>query len=54
MKSIDWTLCSGTQMEHVTSDVIAPSPWTIFGCQNGSYKFITLLVYIAQFACLKS
>ncbi|KAH9660729.1 Pleckstrin (PH) and lipid-binding START domains-containing protein [Citrus sinensis] len=38
-KSIDWTLCSGTQMEQVTADVIAPSPWTIFGCQNGLRLF---------------
>ncbi|KAI5444426.1 hypothetical protein KIW84_012886 [Lathyrus oleraceus] len=29
--SIDWTLSS--------SDVIAPSPWTIFGCQNGLRLF---------------
>ncbi|CAJ2660700.1 unnamed protein product [Trifolium pratense] len=29
--SIDWTLNS--------SDVIAPSPWTIFGCQNGLRLF---------------
>ena len=33
--SIDWTLCSFTNMDPVSSDVIAPSPWTIFGCQNG-------------------
>ena len=33
--SIDWTLCSSTQMDPATSDVIAPSSWTIFGCQNG-------------------
>lgn len=38
-KSIDWTLCSGTHMEQVTADVIAPSPWTIFGCQNGLRLF---------------
>ncbi|XP_027340176.1 protein ENHANCED DISEASE RESISTANCE 2-like [Abrus precatorius] len=29
--SVDWTLSS--------SDVIAPSPWTIFGCQNGLRLF---------------
>ncbi|CAL5196988.1 unnamed protein product [Lathyrus oleraceus] len=29
--SIDWTLSS--------SDVIAPSPWTIFGCRNGLRLF---------------
>ncbi|KAL4611091.1 hypothetical protein ACB092_08G099500 [Castanea dentata] len=37
--SIDWTLCSSTQTDPVTSDVIAPSPWTIFGCQNGLRLF---------------
>lgn len=35
INSIDWTLCSSTQTDPVTSDVVAPSPWTIFGCQNG-------------------
>ncbi|KAJ4726054.1 protein ENHANCED DISEASE RESISTANCE 2-like [Melia azedarach] len=38
-KSVDWTLFSATRMEQVTSDVIAPSPWTIFGCQNGLRLF---------------
>ncbi|XP_030961868.1 protein ENHANCED DISEASE RESISTANCE 2-like isoform X2 [Quercus lobata] len=37
--SIDWTLCSSTQTDPVTSDVIAPSPWTIIGCQNGLRLF---------------
>ncbi|GLU11822.1 hypothetical protein SLE2022_285420 [Rubroshorea leprosula] len=37
--SIDWTLSSATHMDQVTSDVIAPSPWTIFGCQNGLRLF---------------
>lgn len=36
--SIDWTLFSSTKMDRVTSDVVAPSPWTIVGCQNGKYK----------------
>ncbi|KAI3997376.1 hypothetical protein MKX01_003179 [Papaver californicum] len=35
--SIDWTLCSPTNQDPV--DVIAPSPWTIFGCQNGLRLF---------------
>ncbi|PRQ33532.1 putative protein ENHANCED DISEASE RESISTANCE 2, PH domain, START [Rosa chinensis] len=39
ISSIDWTLCSSTQTDAVTSDVIAPSPWTIFGCQNGLRLF---------------
>lgn len=33
--SIDWALHSSSRMDPVTSDVIAPSSWTIFGCQNG-------------------
>ncbi|XP_039017410.1 protein ENHANCED DISEASE RESISTANCE 2-like isoform X2 [Hibiscus syriacus] len=37
--SIDWTLCSSTKMDRVTSDIVAPSPWTIFGCQNGLRLF---------------
>ncbi|XP_065868445.1 protein ENHANCED DISEASE RESISTANCE 2-like isoform X2 [Euphorbia lathyris] len=37
-KPIDWTLCSVTNSDPVT-DVIAPSPWTIFGCQNGLRLF---------------
>lgn len=37
--SINWTLCSSTQTDPVTSDVIAPSPWTIIGCQNGLRLF---------------
>ncbi|XP_052176020.1 protein ENHANCED DISEASE RESISTANCE 2 isoform X2 [Diospyros lotus] len=39
MNSIDWTLCSSRHMDPVSSDVIAPSPWTIFGCQNGLRLF---------------
>ncbi|KAK2643373.1 hypothetical protein Ddye_025136 [Dipteronia dyeriana] len=38
-KSTDWTLCSAKHMDQVTSDVIAPSPWTIVGCQNGLRLF---------------
>ncbi|KAL9675083.1 hypothetical protein QQ045_003283 [Rhodiola kirilowii] len=39
--SIDWnwTLNSSTFADQVSSDVIAPSPWTIFGCQNGLRLF---------------
>ncbi|KAF9594814.1 hypothetical protein IFM89_034797 [Coptis chinensis] len=37
--SIDWTLCSSINTDLVTADVIAPSPWTIFGCQNGLRLF---------------
>ncbi|TYI70706.1 hypothetical protein E1A91_D08G240200v1 [Gossypium mustelinum] len=37
--SLDWTLYSSTKMDRVTSDVVAPSPWTIFGCQNGLRLF---------------
>ncbi|XP_068663462.1 protein ENHANCED DISEASE RESISTANCE 2-like isoform X2 [Aristolochia californica] len=31
---LDWTHCLSTHSDPMTSDVIAPSPWTIFGCQN--------------------
>ncbi|PIA29112.1 hypothetical protein AQUCO_06200006v1 [Aquilegia coerulea] len=37
--SIDWTFSSSMHPDLVTSDVIAPSPWTIFGCQNGLRLF---------------
>ncbi|XP_038706154.1 protein ENHANCED DISEASE RESISTANCE 2-like [Tripterygium wilfordii] len=37
--SIDWTLCSSTRIDPLTSDVVAPSRWTIFGCQNGLRLF---------------
>ena len=33
--SIDWTLRSSRVIDAMTSDVIAPSPWKIFGCENG-------------------
>ncbi|XP_010253703.1 PREDICTED: protein ENHANCED DISEASE RESISTANCE 2-like [Nelumbo nucifera] len=39
MNSIDWTLCSSMQTDPVASDVVAPSSWTIFGCQNGLRLF---------------
>ncbi|KAA8550387.1 hypothetical protein F0562_002071 [Nyssa sinensis] len=39
VNSIDWILCSSIHMDPMTSDVIAPSPWTIFGCQNGLRLF---------------
>ncbi|KAG9445613.1 hypothetical protein H6P81_011741 [Aristolochia fimbriata] len=35
----DWTHCLSTHSDPMTSDVIAPSPWTIFGCQNGLRLF---------------
>ncbi|GMH07118.1 hypothetical protein Nepgr_008958 [Nepenthes gracilis] len=37
--STDWTRCLSTQMDPILSDVVAPSPWTIFGCQNGLRLF---------------
>ncbi|XAR59744.1 hypothetical protein NMG60_11015697 [Bertholletia excelsa] len=37
--SIDWTLCSATHMDPISSDVIAPALWTIFGCENGLRLF---------------
>ncbi|XP_058204629.1 protein ENHANCED DISEASE RESISTANCE 2-like isoform X2 [Rhododendron vialii] len=38
-KSIEWTSASCKHMYAMTSDVIAPSPWKIFGCQNGLRLF---------------
>lgn len=35
----DWTLGSSIRSEAMASDVIAPSPWKIFGCQNGLRLF---------------
>ncbi|XP_041990585.1 protein ENHANCED DISEASE RESISTANCE 2-like [Salvia splendens] len=37
--SIDWTVYSSSVSDAMTSDVIAPSPWKIFGCQNGLRLF---------------
>ncbi|KAL3732047.1 hypothetical protein ACJRO7_028830 [Eucalyptus globulus] len=37
--SVDWTVFSSMQTEAMKSDVIAPSPWKIFGCQNGLRLF---------------
>ncbi|XP_019232033.1 PREDICTED: protein ENHANCED DISEASE RESISTANCE 2-like [Nicotiana attenuata] len=39
LNSIDWTVCSSSVTDAMTSDVVAPSPWTIFGCQNGLRLF---------------
>ncbi|GFZ14760.1 pleckstrin homology (PH) and lipid-binding START domains-containing protein [Actinidia rufa] len=38
-KTVDWTSVSCMHMDAMTSDVIAPSPWKIFGCQNGLRLF---------------
>ncbi|KAL3819966.1 hypothetical protein ACJIZ3_005871 [Penstemon smallii] len=38
-RSIDWTSASSMHVNAFTSDVIAPSPWKIFGCQNGLRLF---------------
>ncbi|KAL6586390.1 hypothetical protein OROMI_001378 [Orobanche minor] len=38
-RSIDWTSASSVHVDAMTSDVIAPSPWKIFGCQNGLRLF---------------
>ncbi|KAI4346328.1 hypothetical protein L6164_007235 [Bauhinia variegata] len=37
--SVDWTLRSSLYHEATASDVIAPSTWKIFGCQNGLRLF---------------
>ena len=44
---VDWTLSS--------ADVIALSPWTIFGCQNGKCLFPFLLFELSLFceSCFK-
>ncbi|KAA8539305.1 hypothetical protein F0562_025997 [Nyssa sinensis] len=38
-KSVDWISASSMHVDAMTSDVIAPSPWKIFGCQNGLRLF---------------
>ncbi|CAG7905652.1 hypothetical protein BRARA_D00440 [Brassica rapa] len=37
--SVDWTNYSSVNVETIAPDVIAPSPWKIFGCQNGLRLF---------------
>ncbi|EPS60685.1 hypothetical protein M569_14116, partial [Genlisea aurea] len=37
--SIDWTMYSSSIIEAMTSDVVAPSPWKIFGCRDGLRLF---------------
>ncbi|CAK9136107.1 unnamed protein product [Ilex paraguariensis] len=37
--SVDWASASSMHVDAMTSDVIAPSPWKIFGCQNGLRLF---------------
>ncbi|XP_066167764.1 uncharacterized protein [Oryza sativa Japonica Group] len=34
MHSIGWTVFSSVHNDPMASDVIAPSPWTIFDCKN--------------------
>ncbi|XP_058094495.1 protein ENHANCED DISEASE RESISTANCE 2-like isoform X2 [Magnolia sinica] len=36
---VDWTVCSSGHANPITADVLAPSPWAIFGCQNGLRLF---------------
>ncbi|XP_075519920.1 protein ENHANCED DISEASE RESISTANCE 2-like isoform X2 [Primulina tabacum] len=38
-RSINWSICSSSVSDIMTSDVVAPSPWKIFGCQNGLRLF---------------
>ncbi|KAK2993113.1 hypothetical protein RJ640_021785 [Escallonia rubra] len=38
-KSVDWASAASMHVDAMTSDVIAPSPWKIFGCQNGLRLF---------------
>ena len=39
MHSIGWTVFSSVHNDPMASDVIAPSPWTIFDCKNGFRVF---------------
>ncbi|XP_073146144.1 protein ENHANCED DISEASE RESISTANCE 2-like isoform X2 [Henckelia pumila] len=38
-RSINWSICSSSVGDAMTSDVVAPLPWKIFGCQNGLRSF---------------
>lgn len=38
-RSVDWTSASSEHVNAMTSDVIGPSPWKIFGCQDGLRLF---------------
>lgn len=48
---LDWTLFSSAHNDPMASDVIAPSPWTIFGCKNGNDKisFFPVLKFLLKF-----
>ncbi|KAL7084981.1 hypothetical protein ACP275_14G255500 [Erythranthe tilingii] len=37
--SVDWTVYSSSVSDAMTSDVVAPSAWKVFGCQNGLRLF---------------
>ncbi|KAK1419639.1 hypothetical protein QVD17_28867 [Tagetes erecta] len=38
-RSVDWTSSANMHVDAMTSDVIAPSQWKIFGCKNGLRLF---------------
>ncbi|XP_076912469.1 protein ENHANCED DISEASE RESISTANCE 2-like [Bidens hawaiensis] len=38
-RSVDWTSSADMHVDAMTSDVIAPSQWKIFGCKNGLRLF---------------
>ncbi|KAI7754786.1 hypothetical protein M8C21_015926, partial [Ambrosia artemisiifolia] len=38
-RSVDWTSSATMHVDAMTSDVIAPSQWKIFGCKNGLRLF---------------
>nr|XP_043613639.1 protein ENHANCED DISEASE RESISTANCE 2-like [Erigeron canadensis] len=38
-RSVDWTSSASMNVDAMTSDVIAPSQWKIFGCKNGLRLF---------------
>jgi len=53
----DWTLFSSAHNDPMASDVIAPSPWTIFGCKNGNdidfFVSINEISAKIQFTCFR-
>ena len=50
-RPIDWTIWSSMLLEAMTSDVIASSPWKIFGFQNGKtfFHICTFKAYMCMF-----
>lgn len=51
--SLDWTVSSPMHTDAIASDVVAPSPWKIFGCQNGKSQ-VLCLCFKCLITCLNS